>query len=124
MAGWRARCAVHEVSLAVALIELAEEAARREGASRIEAVHVDLGALAGVVPEALAFAFDGAKVGTLAHHARLEVELLPAVAYCEACNCEFEVESELGIAVCPRCEGPSAALRQGYELTLSRLEVV
>jgi hydrogenase nickel incorporation protein HypA/HybF len=115
---------VHEVSLVLALLELADDAARREGASRIEVVHVELGALSGVVPEALAFAFAGAKAGTLAEGARLEIHLLPAVAYCVACGREFEVQSDFGVVLCPCCERPSAALRQGYELTLSRLEVV
>ncbi len=115
---------MHEVSLAVALLELAEDAARREGASRIEALHVELGALSGVVPEALAFAFAGAKVGTLAEGARLEIHVLPAVAYCVACGREFEVQSDFGVALCPRCERPSATVQQGYELTLSYLEVV
>jgi hydrogenase nickel incorporation protein HypA/HybF len=114
---------MHEFSLVVRLLEIAEEAARKEGADRIDAIHVAIGVLAGVVPEALEFAFGGARLGTRAADARLEVTYLPAIAYCAACQSEFELDNRFGIAVCPVCDTPSADLRQGRELHVTHLEV-
>ncbi len=114
---------MHEFSLAVSLINVAEEAARAERAERIEAIFVEIGALAGVVPEALEFAFGGAREGTMAADARLEVTYLPAIAYCASCHSEFELDNRFGIAVCPVCDTPSADLRQGREMHVSHLEV-
>jgi hydrogenase nickel incorporation protein HypA/HybF len=114
---------MHEFSLAVRMVELAETAARREGAGRIDRVHVEVGALSGVVPEALEFAFRGAREGTIAAGASLEVTLVPGVAYCAGCGDEFAVDHALGIAVCPSCDRPSSELRRGTELRVSHLEV-
>lgn len=115
---------MHELSLMESMLELAEDAARQEGARGIEAIHLDIGALAGVVPEALEFAFAGLKEGTLAEQAALKVRYLPAVAHCEPCGLEFELDNDFGVALCPACETPTATLRQGRELRLSHLEVV
>ncbi len=107
----------------MSLINVAEDAARAERAERIEAIFVEIGALAGVVPEALEFAFGGAREGTMAADARLEVTYLPAIAYCASCRSEFELDNRFGIAVCPVCDTPSADLRQGREMHVSHLEV-
>ncbi len=114
---------MHEFGLVISMIDLAEEAARKEGADVIEAIHVEIGALSGVVPEALEFAFGGARAGTMAATARLEVTYIPAIAYCATCQSEFELDNRFGIAMCPTCDTPSADLRQGREMHVSHLEV-
>lgn len=114
---------MHEFSLVMSMLDVAETAARADGATRIDAIHLEIGALAGVVPEALSFAFEGARQGTMAHDARLEVVHLPAIAYCASCRSEFELDNRFGIAMCPSCDTPSADLRQGREMHVSHLEV-
>lgn len=114
---------MHEVSIARSLLDLAEDYARCEGASCIKTVALRIGALSGVLPEALEFAFEVAKLGTLAADAHLEVEYLAIIAYCESCALEFEVKDIFGIAQCPLCSEPTASLRQGQELELSYLEL-
>lgn len=114
---------MHEFSLVVGMLDLAERAARADGAERITALWLDVGALAGVVPEALTFAFEGARVGTMAAEAELHVNFLPALAYCASCATTFTLDDRFGIAMCPTCDTPSADLRQGRELHLVRLEV-
>jgi hydrogenase nickel incorporation protein HypA/HybF len=114
---------MHELSLVVRMLDLAEEAARAEGALRIDAIHLEVGALSGVVPEALAFAFDGARVGTMAEGARLEVAHVAATAYCSSCARTFEADDRFGIVACPTCDAPSADLLRGRELRMTHLEV-
>ena len=65
---------MHEVSLAIALVEVASEAAHTLGATRVNRLFVRLGAGAGVLAEALRFSFDVAAEGTIVQGARLEVE--------------------------------------------------
>lgn len=114
---------MHEFGLAVSMLEIAEAAARADGAERIDKIHLEIGALAGVVPEALDFAFLGAREGTMAAEAELAVTYLPAIAYCATCEREFELDNRFGIALCPSCDTPSADLRQGREMHVSHLEV-
>ena len=48
---------MHEVSIAMSIIELAQEESERRGV-QVSAVHLKLGALSGVVKEALLGAFE------------------------------------------------------------------
>jgi hydrogenase nickel incorporation protein HypA/HybF len=114
---------MHELGLMLRAIEMAEAEARTANAARIDAIHLEVGALSGVVREALEFAFQAARAGTMAERAHLEVVVVPATAYCGSCDATFEIDNRFGIASCPRCGTPSADLRQGRELNLSHLEV-
>jgi hydrogenase nickel incorporation protein HypA/HybF len=65
---------VHETKLCLSLLRLAEEAMERERGERILALRVEVGALSGVVPEALAAAFPVCAAGTRADGAELLIE--------------------------------------------------
>jgi hydrogenase nickel incorporation protein HypA/HybF len=97
-------------------LELAEEQARLRGASRIHRITLRRGKLAGVGPEALAFAFDVVTAETIADGATLGVESVPVVCFCAACRAKFAPE-DFGF-VCPRCGAPDRDVRAGRELEL------
>jgi hydrogenase nickel incorporation protein HypA/HybF len=113
---------VHELSIAVSLVELASEQAAEIGRARVEAVHVRLGALAGVVEEALRFSFDLAAGGTPVDGARLVVERVPVAVFCAACGAERVLDEPLRFH-CPVCGGPAGDLVRGREIELTALEV-
>jgi hydrogenase nickel incorporation protein HypA/HybF len=112
---------MHEVGLMQEALRVAVEQASRRGGRRIHAIHLRVGALSGVVPEALAFAFEVLSRGTPAEGGRLEIERVPAVFHCAACDREFEAADLL--AECPACGTPSAELRRGRELAVASLDI-
>jgi len=112
---------MHEFSIMQSALELAGEKTRAAGATRVHRLGVRIGALSGVVPEALRFAFEGLKPGTVAETATLEIEEVPAMAWCPVCLKEFEVK-DLDYE-CPACHRPSGELRKGRELDLALLEI-
>jgi hydrogenase nickel incorporation protein HypA/HybF len=65
---------MHELGIAIEIIELARKEAARAGGARVEAVHVSVGEWSGVVKEALLFAWEAASMDTELAGARLEVE--------------------------------------------------
>lgn len=65
---------MHELSIAIRLVELAADAAQSLGAAAVSRLFVRLGAEAGVAAEALRFSFDLAAEGTIVQGARLELE--------------------------------------------------
>jgi hydrogenase nickel incorporation protein HypA/HybF len=69
--------AVHELSIAMSLVELACEEKERRQLPQVQAVHLRLGLLSGVVREALVFSFDVASEGTSIEGAALKVEEMP-----------------------------------------------
>jgi hydrogenase nickel incorporation protein HypA/HybF len=112
---------VHELSIATAIIERADELARADGTDAVSAVTVRVGELAGVVPDALSFAFEVARDGTTLAGARLVVEQVAAQAWCGRCAEEFAVGMP-PFFWCPRCDQPSTDLRSGRELEIAAIE--
>ncbi len=102
-------------------LDVALDKAREAGAKRILVVRLRIGALSGVVPEALQFAFEALAAGTAAEGAELAVEHVPARFWCGPCRSEFVAEDMF--AECPQCHAPSAELRAGRELQISALEI-
>jgi hydrogenase nickel incorporation protein HypA/HybF len=112
---------VHELSIMQSALEVALEQARQAGAARVCALHLRIGALSGVVPEALEFAFGALTPGTPAEGAELVIEPIAARFWCATCQREFAADEML--AECPECHQPSAELRAGRELEVASLEI-
>ncbi len=65
---------MHEAKLCLSLLDLAAEHLARAGGTRILALRLEVGAISGVVPEALEAAFPLCAAGTPAEGADLRVE--------------------------------------------------
>jgi hydrogenase nickel incorporation protein HypA/HybF len=112
---------MHEVSIMAEAVRMAVEAARAAGASRITKLQLRVGALSGVVPDALQFAFEAVTVGTLAEQATLTIEHIPARFWCQACEQEYEAAKMF--AECPQCHNFSSELRSGRQMELASMEI-
>ncbi|MGI8510952.1 MAG: hydrogenase maturation nickel metallochaperone HypA [Gemmatimonadaceae bacterium] len=114
---------MHELSIAMSLVDAAcEESEDLEEGSRIIALHLRLGALAGVVKEALLFSFDLVAADTVIAGARLLIEDVPVVVMCPTCNEEREIESIQRFR-CPICGAPAPNVIRGRELQLFAMEI-
>jgi hydrogenase nickel incorporation protein HypA/HybF len=113
---------MHEVGIMESALALMQRQATAHQARRIDRVVLRIGTLAGVDPEALRFAFDVVTRATVAEGATLEIESVPAMAWCPACAREFGVETGF-IFTCPGCHDLCGEIRRGRELELSRLEM-
>ena len=112
---------MHELSIAVSLVEIAEEEAERLGA-RVTAVYLRLGALSGVVKEALETSFEMACYDTTLRGSRLVIDEVPVLVYCPSCDAERPLESIQSFH-CSICGQPTPDVRQGREIELTALEV-
>jgi hydrogenase nickel incorporation protein HypA/HybF len=111
---------MHELSVALSIVEaVEEESARHPG--HVEAIHLRLGPLAGVVKEALLSAWDLACEGSALTGVRLVVEDVPIVMYCPTCQSNQSVVS-LQWLCCAKCDSPGEIL-QGRELEVRALEM-
>ncbi len=112
---------MHEVAIMEQAVSLAIEAANKAGATRIASIRLRIGELAGVVPEALEFAFEAVTRGTIAEGGKMSWENVPVRCWCPTCEAEFHPEGS--IFECPTCGLPSADIRAGRELHLVDVEV-
>jgi len=113
---------MHELSLIENVLDLALERAQQHGAERIETITLRIGSLAGVDPDALQFAFEVIKAGSIAEEAELVIEAVPAECFCAECEATFAAAD--GCCECPACGSISRDLRQGRELQLLSLQLV
>ena len=112
---------MHELSIMQSALSLALERARQAGAARVHTVSLRVGALSGVIPDALQYAFEALAADTMAAGAQLKIEHVPARFWCLGCLREFDSPDLL--AECPACHQPSGELRAGRELELTSLEI-
>ena len=112
---------MHEMSLAEGVLQLIEDAARKNPFHKVTAVWLEIGQLSGVEPEALAFCFDAVVRGTLAEGARLEIIVLPGQGWCPACTRTVPMTEMFG--ECPLCGGFPLQVTAGTEMRVKELEV-
>lgn len=112
---------MHELSIAMSMIELAEaEAASRGG--RVTALHLKLGPLSGVVKEALEFSYEIACQGTTLAGSQLVIEDVPVKIHCSRCD-EDELVESIQSLCCSRCGELGGEVIQGRELQVVALEL-
>jgi len=113
---------MHELSIALSILDMAQEEAERRGGVRVEAIHLKLGPLSGVVKEALLSAYDLARERTSLEYCRLVIEEIPILVYCEQCRDQRQVHSMQSFC-CSECESPVSEILQGKELQVYALEL-
>ncbi|HKY43640.1 MAG TPA: hydrogenase maturation nickel metallochaperone HypA [Pyrinomonadaceae bacterium] len=113
---------MHELSIALNIVEMAEQEARRRGGVHVSAVHLKIGPLAGVVKEALRFSYSVSCEGTMLEGSELVIEETPAMIYCDSCEVERSLSS-LQAFFCPVCRTPTSKVIGGRELELVAMEM-
>lgn len=113
---------MHEASIAIELVQLVQEQALINNATRVLKVGIRVGELSSVIPEALAFAWNDSTLGTICENSKLEIERVKAIAICPT-HGEVTLELQKGLR-CPVCNTPTPNIVQGEELELDTLELL
>lgn len=115
---------MHELTVAVQIRRSLEtELASDDGTLVADVVRVQVGALSGIVPEALQFAWphavaDSAALGS----ARLDIDWIEVQLHCAACN-EVYTLTEFRSLRCPQCRSPGVEIVAGDELDIASVDV-
>jgi hydrogenase nickel incorporation protein HypA/HybF len=112
---------MHELAIAQQVIDTAV-ALLPADACKIAQLRIQLGALAGVSKDELAFGFEVMSKQTPCADARLEIEEIPALVHCPHCALDFSVTEAMQL-LCPACGTPAVLVLQGKELLLTSIEV-
>ena len=112
---------MHEMSLAMAAVELAAEQAASRGFNKVTALWLEIGNFSCVDADTIAFCFDAAAKGTAAEGAQVHFVHKAAIGWCYECEQNVEL-IERGQA-CPRCGGFKLRVEQGDSLRITEIEV-
>jgi len=112
---------MHELSIAMSIVDLVEEEARKANASVISKVEVEIGTMAGIENDALLFAWDSVVQGTMAQGSSLVIHSIQGEAHCLECGKDFRIEHFF--TECPSCNSFRYQVTKGKELRVSSLMV-
>lgn len=114
---------VHELSVALRIRQSLEEEFADEPDLHIVRVGLQVGALAGVVPAALEFAWAHAVADSpVLAESRVDIEWIDVTGVCQRCTVERTITSLASIR-CPVCSDPLAELTGGDELDIATVDV-
>ena len=112
---------MHELSIAHSIVTTAIAAAEEAGVTDVRSVTLELGALSGVVDDALQFGYEVASAGTMLEGTALQIERVPVRIWCEVCEAERELSAPTRFR-CAECDTPSGRVVSGRELQVVGLE--
>ena len=113
---------MHELSIAISLVEVAAEEFARHRGRRVRAVHLGLGPLSGVVKDALLAAYVVACEGTPLEGSRLVIRDVPLEIFCAECRGCRPARSIQDVR-CTDCGASSARVVRGRELEVFAMEI-
>lgn len=113
---------MHELSLCENIRSILEDEAKKQSFSVVRRVRLEIGALSGVEPDAMRFAFDEAMEGSVAEGAALEIVETPGAALCMICRKPAEVKARYD--VCPHCGSHELQVTAGGDMRILDLEVL
>ena len=100
---------------------MAQEEAMQRGV-QVNAVHIRLGALSGVVKQALLSSYEMACDDTPLRGSRLIIEEVPVVIFCPHCKAQRPLSS-VQLFCCVECGTPTSEIVHGKELEVVALEI-
>lgn len=110
---------MHEFSLAVEVIKLAQREAAKNSAREIQEITIEVGDLSGVEADAFGSALDLLVKDSLLNQANIKIIKTPGKGTCTACNLEFEMNHRM--AACPQCRCFPSEINGGDEFRVVSL---
>jgi hydrogenase nickel incorporation protein HypA/HybF len=112
---------MHEMSIALSIIDIVSEEFKKYNAVRINEVEIEIGTISGVEISALEFSFDIAVKDTILEFAKRKIISVIAKAECLECNNIFEMTAFY--EPCPKCRSLTINILQGKELKIKSINI-
>lgn len=114
---------MHEMSIAQSIVQIVQDEMDKRPGAKLKKISILNGMLAGVITDALTFAWEAVTIGTPMEGSVMEVKEIPIKVRCGGCGKEFIPEDKLYMA-CPDCGLEIGhEVLQGKELQIENLEI-
>ena len=114
---------MHEYSIVQSLLDVIEDNAKKNGASKVTKVVVKIGVLSGVEPHLLEIAFNTFKEKTICEDAEFVMNIQPIIARCQTCGHENSYPKNQIFFECEKCSGVELDVIDGEDMLLMSLEL-
>lgn len=112
---------MHEMSIAVSIIDIVSNNLPKNKTGQLSEIEIEIGKLAGIEIDALAFALETAIASAGYKNAKAKLKIIDAVANCPNCKKSFEIESLY--SKCPACEKHNLKIISGQELSVKSITI-
>ena len=112
---------MHELAITQAIMSIVLRKALEVDAARVTRVDLQVGRLAGVIPECVELQFSLLGKGTVAEEANLFFDQPPITLKCRTCDIAYATDDTE--FTCPQCGGREIDILSGFELTVQSIEV-
>jgi len=112
---------MHELSIAISIVDTAIKQAKMASAHRVSEVELDIGLLSGIQYESLEFALEVASKDTILEETLFRINRVEPVAECPECGHLYTPEGMY--SHCPECHKQGISMIRGTELQIKSLLV-
>lgn len=112
---------MHELSIALGIVKIAEDETKKANAKKVESIELEIGTLAGVDISSLNYVWESAVKDTVLENAVKQVNIVKAQGKCLDCDTFFELKNYYD--TCPNCDSSLKSILQGKELRVKSLIV-
>jgi len=114
---------LHELGITQEILTQVLKAAESHQAKKVGLVRLKIGDFTTIEPESIRFYFEQIAKETIAQEARLEIERIRLLMFCEACRKEFYPQDSPPMFLCPSCGGGKVKILSGRELQIEDIEI-
>jgi hydrogenase nickel incorporation protein HypA/HybF len=112
---------MHELSIALGIVQLAEDEVNKANARQVDTIELEIGAFSGIELDSFDYVWPVAVKNTVLEHSRKEISYIHGLGYCMDCQKEFSMEHLFD--PCPSCGNYLKNIIKGRELRVVALEV-
>ena len=110
---------MHEFSIALNIVDIAEEEVDRNNARKVEKIDLEIGRLSGVEIDSLKFVWEPAVKNTVLENAHRDILEIDGISECSDCQHTFSAEYLFN--ECPACGSMATIIKSGRELRVKSL---
>lgn len=112
---------MHELSLAMSVKDIVEEAAAQNKSVKVNAVTIAVGEFSAVSIDSLEFAMEVVKKGTCFENAEIKIKSIKTVFECEECKAESVMEDF--VFKCSACGSGSVRIIAGDRMYVESIDI-
>ncbi|MGG9961358.1 hydrogenase maturation nickel metallochaperone HypA [Ferruginibacter sp. SUN106] len=112
---------MHELSIVLSIVGIAQQQAAAANARTIEEIEIDIGCLSTIEMNAFEFAWQQGVKQTILEQAAKKINRIKGKAICPDCDAVFAIENVYD--ACPVCSGHLINIIEGKELRVRSLVV-
>jgi len=112
---------MHELSLAMSVREIVEDAATKNGSKKVNEVNIVVGEFSSVSTDALEFALEVVKKNSIFENAKINIRSAKTILLCGQCNGETAMEDY--IFKCGLCGSTSVKILSGDRMYVDSIDI-